>query len=241
MAMILKIHSKGPEVIKLQQLLNNYGITPPLVPDGDFGKMTEDAVRKFQATIGEKIDGIVGPVTWTALEVFTAQPSSVPTGTEIQPDNFENFCFPLASRPDPDWTGEARYFGAPRNGRLHAGCDLLGSSGTPIYSVSDGVLIQGPYRFTGPKNNLPVTEAVEIRHGGVLVRYGEIMPGSYVGGKTTRKGQVIAQIGALKMLHFELYKDGASAASLTGEGPYKRRADVTDPAPYLEKWIMNLP
>lgn len=242
MSVVLKIHNKGPEVKKLQQLLNNHGIKPPLVPDGDFGLLTEVAVKKFQASKGLIGDGIVGSLTWAALEGTSNQPGSAPKSTDTQQDTVNNFYFPLTHRPIPDWTGGKRFFGAPRsNGRLHAGCDLLGLPGTSIYAIADGVLVRGPYQFTGPKNNLPVTDAVEIRHSELLVRYGEIMPGSYVGGKIIKKGQVIAKIGNCKMLHFELYTNGASTASLTGGGQYKRRSDVTNPAPYLEKWVKNLP
>ncbi len=153
-----------------------------------------------------------------------------------------NFSFPLAYQPNPPWNTGYRYFGAPRpQGRKHAGCDLLGPPGTPIYAIADGMLVRGPYNFTGPRNNLPLTDAVEIRHGGLLIRYSEIKPGSYVGGKNPKKGQLIAQIGDCKMLHFEIYSDGASTASLTGGGVYRRRSDVTDPAPYLDIWVKNLP
>lgn len=241
MPVILKIYSKGTEVKKLQQLLNNCGIKPPLIPDGNFGLLTASAVKKFQASKRLVADGIVGNSTWSALELTNNQPHTTPTNVDTQQDTIDNFYFPLAQRPNPDWTGGKRFFGASRPGRLHAGCDLLGKPHTPIYAIADGTLLRGPYQFTGPKNNLPVTDAVEIRHGKLLVRYGEIMPGSYVGGKTVRKGQVIAKIGDCKMLHFELYTDGASTASLTGGGSYKRRSDVTNPAPYLEKWVKNLP
>ena len=36
--------------------------------DGDFGKCTEAAVRKYQKDQGLTIDGIVGPKTWAALK-----------------------------------------------------------------------------------------------------------------------------------------------------------------------------
>ena len=36
--------------------------------DGDFGAITEAAVRAFQESHGLTPDGIVGPLTWSALE-----------------------------------------------------------------------------------------------------------------------------------------------------------------------------
>lgn len=60
---------QGPEVKKLQELLNKR-LTPScnLLVDGDFGALTEAAVRLYQAAVGLGIDGVVGPHTWAALE-----------------------------------------------------------------------------------------------------------------------------------------------------------------------------
>ena len=61
----LKMGSKGPEVKKLQQILNTKGYT--LAVDGDFGPATQAAVKNFQRVNGLTDDGIVGPKTWEAL------------------------------------------------------------------------------------------------------------------------------------------------------------------------------
>lgn len=184
-------------------------------------------------------DGRIG-VGGKPHQALAAGPTIGTTAPDTSPASM--FSFPLAQRPSPDWTGGKRYFGAPRGkGRLHAGCDLLGAPGTEIYAVADGTLVRGPYQFTGPKQKLAVTHAVEIQHPPYLIRYGEIMADSYVGGSKVKRGQLIAKIGDLKMLHFELYTNGASTASLNGPGPHKRRSDVADPAPYLKQWVKNLP
>ena len=55
----LKNGSTGAEVKKLQKFLNWYG-NYKLEVDGDFGKLTEAAVRKYQKAEKLKVDGIFG-------------------------------------------------------------------------------------------------------------------------------------------------------------------------------------
>ena len=57
---VLKLGSKGPDVVKLQQLIHVY-------PDGIFGNNTLEAVKAAQNDLGLFPDGIVGPKTWEAL------------------------------------------------------------------------------------------------------------------------------------------------------------------------------
>lgn len=61
----LKLNSKGADVVKLQNLLNNCGYK--VSNDGIFGKGTNNAVLAFQKANGLAADGIVGHGTWTAL------------------------------------------------------------------------------------------------------------------------------------------------------------------------------
>ncbi|HEX2064827.1 MAG TPA: Gmad2 immunoglobulin-like domain-containing protein [Acidimicrobiales bacterium] len=58
--------SRGPTVLKLQALLNVVAAAG-LAEDGVFGSRTESAVRDFQRSRHLRVDGIVGPLTWTAL------------------------------------------------------------------------------------------------------------------------------------------------------------------------------
>ena len=69
MSQTLRNGDQGPEVKKLQELLNKR-LTPScnLEVDGDFGDLTEAAVRLYQAAVGLGIDGVVGTNTWAALE-----------------------------------------------------------------------------------------------------------------------------------------------------------------------------
>jgi len=71
----VKKGSKGSAVRLLQDILTSFN-DPQLNPgpiDGDFGPITEAAVMAFQGFAVDfnghplKVDGIVGPKTWTAL------------------------------------------------------------------------------------------------------------------------------------------------------------------------------
>ena len=59
--MTLKKGMTGLHVEALQRMLKIY-------PDGNFGPLTEEAVKDFQASHGLKTDGIVGQSTWNALK-----------------------------------------------------------------------------------------------------------------------------------------------------------------------------
>ena len=55
----------SPEVFALQRLLRHRGFV--IVADGRFGAQTLAAVQALQVELGEPVDGLVGPVTWSAL------------------------------------------------------------------------------------------------------------------------------------------------------------------------------
>jgi peptidoglycan hydrolase-like protein with peptidoglycan-binding domain len=58
--------SSGPIVAELQELLNAHGFC--LRIDGDFGSLTETAVKVFQKRHGLRSDGVVNAPTWNALK-----------------------------------------------------------------------------------------------------------------------------------------------------------------------------
>lgn len=152
--------------------------------------------------------------------------------------------FPLNSKPAESYKTGMRAFGANRNrGRKHAGVDLYAAKGTPIRAMKDGKVVQYYKFYLG-------TYALEIDHGDMLVRYGEIShvaPG-LVPGAAVKRGQVIAYVGELvfkdgvkmSMLHLETYK-GTSSGPLTvrSSTPYQRRGDLFDPTSLLDKSSMN--
>jgi murein DD-endopeptidase MepM/ murein hydrolase activator NlpD len=174
--------------------------------------------------------------------------------------------FPLnvsARQPYEGPGAEQRAFGAPRRGRLHAGCDLYAHVGTPILAVADGVVIQPQYAFYSG------TDALEVYHPGVgVVRYGEILPRArfkknlaamaserkrcglgdddptppkLTTDSVVKEGDVIAVVGKLvglgvsPMLHFELYDEAARGQGLSGGGKYDRNKLLKDPTSLLSR------
>lgn len=63
---LLREGAFGPDVVRLQKLLNARGAA--LDVDGDFGNATSMAVMKFQEDKGLVADGVVGVQTWNAFK-----------------------------------------------------------------------------------------------------------------------------------------------------------------------------
>lgn len=63
---VLRKGDKGPDVVRLQVLLNSHGAI--LKEDGDFGNGTKAAVEIVQTKLGIVADGVVGKYTWEALK-----------------------------------------------------------------------------------------------------------------------------------------------------------------------------
>ena len=78
---LLKLGSEGWQVKRLQKLLRERGLFPePAKIDGDFGDITEAAVKALQELNDLNPDGKVGPMTWRALQ---ASDVKVPSGGKV--------------------------------------------------------------------------------------------------------------------------------------------------------------
>ena len=74
--------AKGPTVVEAQGLLIRAGYSlPKHGADGSFGAETEEAVKAFQRDNGLTADGIVGPLTWAALDQAASGASEAYTVT----------------------------------------------------------------------------------------------------------------------------------------------------------------
>ncbi|GAA0177677.1 M14 family metallopeptidase [Clostridium sediminicola] len=65
----LKYGSRGPDVKKVQAVLNKIGYDVGAV-DGVFGSKTEEEVKRFQRNFGLYPDGIIGTKTWSILQKY---------------------------------------------------------------------------------------------------------------------------------------------------------------------------
>ncbi len=65
--------SKGESVRELQRGLRSLGYT--LEIDGKFGPLTAQCVKTFQGSVQLERDGVVGPMTWAALDKATSDTS----------------------------------------------------------------------------------------------------------------------------------------------------------------------
>lgn len=66
-APLLRLGDYGDSVTQLQNMLLYAGFDPGPI-DGIFGPRTQRATMNFQRSAGLVVDGIVGPLTWNALE-----------------------------------------------------------------------------------------------------------------------------------------------------------------------------
>jgi DNA-binding LytR/AlgR family response regulator len=71
---------KGADVIECQTMLTRLGYDIGKTGiDGDFGRATEAGVKAFQSDHRLVVDGVVGPMTWDALDKAVAQINEKPS------------------------------------------------------------------------------------------------------------------------------------------------------------------
>jgi len=91
---------------------------------------------------------------------------------------------------------------------MHAGIDLAGPNGTPIYATADGIVSRSEYNRGGYGN------LVEINHGqGIQTRYAHLSRYVTQPGQRVRRGQLVGYMGSTgrstgSHLHYEVRIDG---------------------------------
>jgi murein DD-endopeptidase MepM/ murein hydrolase activator NlpD len=133
-------------------------------------------------------------LSWKKVEQLERALVSVPS---LQPVKRYNYTSSFGVRYDP-FTG---------NAAMHAGIDMAGPIGEPIYASADGVVHTAGW--SGAYGNM-----IDIGHGrGIATRYGHLSQVLVDAGDTVKKGQLIARMGSTgrstgSHLHYEVRIDG---------------------------------
>jgi murein DD-endopeptidase MepM/ murein hydrolase activator NlpD len=178
LAAMLAGEEMDPAVLKRIASSSAEGVGGPLEPVGG-----SDATFKQLFTSWKKLDSI--------SQGAIAVPSEKPVRTAA-------FTSGYGVRSDP-FRGAAA---------MHAGIDLAGPIGTPIYATADGVISDAGYNNGGYGN------LVKIDHGrGIETRYGHLSAILVSPGQHVVRGQQIARMGSTgrstgSHLHYEVRIDG---------------------------------
>jgi murein DD-endopeptidase MepM/ murein hydrolase activator NlpD len=132
--------------------------------------------------------------SWRQLEQLEQGIASIPSAMPVR---------------DARWTSGFGTRSDPFRGRaaMHAGIDMAGPVGTPIYATADGVV--GHAGTRGAYGNL-----VELEHGaGIATRYGHLSRIMVEPGSRVRRGDIIGLMGSTgrstgSHLHYEIRLDG---------------------------------
>lgn len=152
-------------------------------------------------------------LTWKKQDGFqagVAQPGTIaiPSAKPIRTN--VAFTSGFGVRSDPFRGGAA----------MHAGVDLAGPVGTPIYATADGVVARG--EWANGYGNL-----VELDHGrGIATRYGHLSKIIVHAGDRVKRGDLIALMGSTgrstgSHLHYEVRLDGRAVNPV----PFLQSAD----------------
>jgi murein DD-endopeptidase MepM/ murein hydrolase activator NlpD len=132
--------------------------------------------------------------SWKELDQLEQGTIAIPS---MEPVKGVNFTSGYGVRSDP-FRGRAA---------MHAGIDLAGPIGTPIYATADGLV--GRSEWANGYGNL-----VELNHGrGIQTRYGHLSRSMVAAGQRVKRGDVIALMGSTgrstgSHLHYEVRIDG---------------------------------
>ena len=146
-------------------------------------------------------------MTWKKLDTLEQAAIAIPS---LQPVDNIKLSSNFGVRSDP-FRGTAA---------MHAGIDLPGPVGTPVYATADGIV--GRAQRAGGYGNL-----VELNHGkGIQTRYGHLSKILVSPNSRVRRGQLIGLMGSTgrstgSQLHYEVRVDGAAVNPI----PYLQAGD----------------
>jgi len=174
------------------------------VTNGEIDELVSVTQDNF-STLADTIDMLVPRLEQTKDVVQQMQAKLRVTPT-IWPTDSRKVSSPYGIRKDP-FTHRARF---------HAGIDISGSSGDPVYAAADGTVVQTG-RDSSHGNN------IMISHGnGIKTHYSHLSKIQVAAGTVVQKGDIIGLMGSTGRstgphLHYEVYVNG----------------EHVDPQPYL--------
>ncbi len=147
-------------------------------------------------------------LSWKKVEQLESALSSLPS---VHPVKNVNYTSSYGVRYDP-FTGRTA---------MHAGLDLAGPTGSPIYATADGVVHRAGWGGAYGK-------MVDIGHGkGIATRYGHMSRLMVRAGDRVKKGEIIGRMGSTgrstgSHLHYEVRVDGRAV----NPTPYLRASNL---------------
>jgi murein DD-endopeptidase MepM/ murein hydrolase activator NlpD len=156
--------------------------------------------------------------SWRALDQLEQGAASIPSARPVVTS--ANFTSGYGVRSDP-FRGRAA---------MHAGIDLAGPVGTPIYATADGVVNRAEWNAGGYGN------LVELNHGqGIQTRYGHMSRLIARPGQHVRRGELIGLMGSTgrstgSHLHYEVRIDGRAVNPIPFMQPSNSLAALQRPA-----------
>ena len=196
-----------------QQQLRSMGIRPERFVavggmGGPFEAAPEGAAAGGEASADAQFRSLFQ--TWQKLDVLEQSVIAIPS---LQPVENMRLTSSFGVRSDP-FHGTAA---------MHAGIDIPGPVGTPIYATADGV-IGRTGRFGGYGN------LITVNHGkGIETRYGHLSKILVTQNSRVRRGQLIGLMGSTgrstgSHLHYEVRVDGKALNPM----PFMQNASVIE-------------
>ncbi len=146
-------------------------------------------------------------MTWKKLDNIQRAVIAIPSTEPVTSVTYSSY---FGVRSDP-FRGTAA---------MHAGVDIPGAIGTPVYATADGIVARA--ERSGGYGNL-----VEVNHGrGIATRYGHLSKILVAANSRVTRGQVIALMGSTgrstgSHLHYEVRIDGQAVNPM----PFLQSAD----------------
>lgn len=193
---VIRIGSKGPDVMKLQQLLGAHNLC--VLKDGVFGDITREAVLAFQRAHGLFPDGIVGPKTWEVLyaannlflkrsrrkiDLILVHCTATPAGRDHTVEDIRGWHTAKPPR-GRGWSDIGYHYVIYRDGSVHIGrdVDLIGAHCSGYNANSIGIVYVGGLSADGKRNEDTRTDAQKLALLDLLVKLRELYPNAQISG-----------------------------------------------------------